>query len=177
MVVSQLPDDHLVTTAPAAGTARSCSIMREALAFTAYLTLGPIPPDDSLLTDTSRRSVPRIGVCPPEAIRAANTKTLARAIVRHHLEHQDRQEMWGPHGKAALEILQRIEQRLAAIPPATRPLSSRPSTPLQAAWVRSRGTAPGRGRGRRGRRVSPPDGGVPPGGRVRASGRRCGSWS
>ena len=25
--MNQLPDDHLVTTAPAAGTARSCSIM------------------------------------------------------------------------------------------------------------------------------------------------------
>ena len=91
--------------------------MREALAFTAYLTLGPIPPDDSLLTGTSRRSVPGIVVCPPEAIRAADTDALALAIVRHHLEHQDRQGMWGPHGKAALEILQRIEQRLAAIPP------------------------------------------------------------
>ena len=64
--------------------------------------------------------MPRIGVCPPEAIRAANTETLALAIVRHHLEHQDRQEMWGPHRDAALEILQRIEQRLADIPPDTQ---------------------------------------------------------
>ena len=96
------------------------ALVREALAVTAHLTLGPIPPDDSLLTGTSRRSVPRIGVCPPEAIRAANTHTLALAIVRHHLQHQDRQRMWGPNGDATLEILQRIEQRLAAIPPDTQ---------------------------------------------------------
>ena len=96
------------------------ALVREALAITAHLTLGPIPPDDSLLTGTSRRSVPRIGVCPPEAIREANTHTLALAILRHHLQHQDRQRMWGPNGDATLEILQRIEQRLAAIPPDTQ---------------------------------------------------------
>ena len=98
----------------------TAALVREALTVTAYLTLGPIPLDDSLLTDTSRRSARQIGICPPEAIRAANTDALALAIVRHHLEHQDRQELWGPHGDATLEILQRIEQRLAAIPPDTQ---------------------------------------------------------
>lgn len=91
------------------------TLIWEALAVSAHMILGIPPPDDPLLPGPAPDPNAPIA-CPPARIRAATAHHLAAAIVRHHLEHQDRKAaMWGPGGESAHAILKGIEHRIGQL--------------------------------------------------------------
>ena len=91
------------------------TLIWEALAVSAHLILGVPPPDDPLL-DTFDPDERDPVACPPAAIRSASSHHLAAAILRHHLERQQRKNVWfGPAGESANAILKRVEERVGPL--------------------------------------------------------------
>lgn len=97
------------------------TIIWEALAVSAHMILGVPPHDDPLLASHDLDDRDPV-VCPPAAIRAATAHHLAAAIVRHHLEHQDRTHaLWGPVGDSVHAILNGIEHRIGPLDASSLP--------------------------------------------------------
>ena len=91
------------------------TIIWEALAVSAHMILYVPPPDDPLLGSHDLNDRDPMA-CPPTAVREATAGNLAAAIIRHHLETQNRKDaLWGPAGESALAILKGIEQRIGPL--------------------------------------------------------------